>query len=714
MLDYNKVSEKLVFGLDIGTRSVVGSVGYMDRGKFNVIAHYYAEHETRAMVDGQIHDIEKVSETITKVKKQLEIQCGTTLHEVCIAAAGRVLRTKEVHMEFELSKEQKITSEHVYSLNLMGVERAYEMVREEETGMKFYCVGYTVVRYYMNDYIISNLEGHKAKKISSDVLATFLPEDVVNDLYSAVENAGLTVANLTLEPIAALNVAIPMSYRLLNLALVDVGAGTSDISITKDGSVIAYGMIPHAGDELTETLVTKYLVEFNTAEKIKRASLDVKDIHFRDVMGLEKVADPIEVREDYRSVMENMTKEIADKIMELNGGKSVSAVFVVGGGGKVYGFTENLAECLGLPEERVALRGEEVLTDVNFMNEEVKKDSILVTPIGICLSYYENKNNFVFVTINGERVKLYENNKLTVLDAAIQIGFKNEDLFPKRGKELEFHLNGTKKMVRGKAGETSYISVNGETASINSKIVKNDIVEIKPSTRGEAASLRIENLQEYRSAMHFIVNTKKITCPCFVEVNGELRSGDYEIQSGDQIQVLNYYTVEQLLKMMDLDMRMVRVLVNHVDAKPTDLIYDNFSVDFEARIQKKKTEKSAKSSDQTEHKDERKETNASADTAAPSTEQNVTEQAASEKATSEKSISGLNDKPVARTIQVKVNGRDVVLRNKVTYIFVDVLDVYPFDTTVAGGTSLITTINGEICEFTSEIHSGDILEIFWK
>ena len=76
----------------------------------------------------------------------------------------------------------------------------------------------------------------------------------MDGLYSAVELAGLHVASLTLEPIAAINMAIPEKFRLLNIALVDVGAGTSDISIVKDGSIIAFGMIPLAGDEVTEAI----------------------------------------------------------------------------------------------------------------------------------------------------------------------------------------------------------------------------------------------------------------------------------------------------------------------------------------------------------------------------------------------------------------------------------------------------------------------------
>lgn len=61
----------------------------------------------------------------------------------------------------------------------------------------------------MNGYQILNPEDHKAGNIGADMIVTFLPEDVVDGLYKAVELAGLTAVNLTLEPIAAIQVAIP-------------------------------------------------------------------------------------------------------------------------------------------------------------------------------------------------------------------------------------------------------------------------------------------------------------------------------------------------------------------------------------------------------------------------------------------------------------------------------------------------------------------------
>ena len=292
-------TNNLVFGLDIGTRNVVGTVGYKTPDdEFIVVAQYVKEHETRAMLDGQIHDIGRVGRTIAIVKEALESQIGQTLTEVCIAAAGRVLKTVECTVEYEYPEETVVEGEDIHTLSLLGVEKAQRILKEKnDTDYRFYCVDYSVIRYYLNEEVFISLEGHKANKIGEDVIVTFLPEDVVDGLYTAVQRAGLTVANMTLEPIAAINVAIPENYRMLNIGLVDVGAGTSDICITKDGSIIAYGMIPYAGDELTEVIVQHFLVDFKTAEQIKLSSTVNEQVTYEDIMSISHTIPSSEVWE---------------------------------------------------------------------------------------------------------------------------------------------------------------------------------------------------------------------------------------------------------------------------------------------------------------------------------------------------------------------------------------------------------------------------------
>lgn len=573
---------KLVFGLDIGTRSIVGTVGYKNADKFHVIVQRSVEHETRSMLDGQIHDIARVGNTISQVKEQLEDVLGLPLKDVCIAAAGRVLRTVTVHTENSFEDEKEITPEDIYELDSKGVEQAYEEFSNlfgTDKHTKFFCVGYSVIRYYLGGYAMATLEGHKSSNIAVDLIATFLPEDVVDGLYKAVEQAGLSVVNMTLEPIAAISLAIPEKYRMLNIALVDVGAGTSDISITEKGSITSYGMIPIAGDALTEAVAHHCLVDFSQAERIKRDMDNYETIQYEDILGLSQSITREQLAEVLAPVIDSMTEQVTEKIKELNGGRSVGAVFVVGGGGKVPGYTRSLARKLGIQEERVALRGKEVMDDIYFMEDGVKKDSLLVTPIGICLTYYAHSNAFIFVTFNKRRLKLYDNNRLAVVDAAMQAAFPNDGLFPKRGKALTFSVDGKSRMVRGSIGEAAVITVNGNPGDIYTPIRENDVIQVLESTAGEPGRLEVGSLPEYSGSITVIVNDTPIVLPKFVSVNGKLESAYYEIQEGDVIEMLSYYTVEQIAQFMDVVVNQdMHIYVNNKLSDMSSKVYENFSV----------------------------------------------------------------------------------------------------------------------------------------
>ena len=766
-----------VFGLDIGTRNVVGTVGYQNDDKeFVVAAQYVREHETRAMLDGQIHDIGRVAKTIKEVKDELEKQTGQPLEEVCIAAAGRVLKTVTTHVEYEYAQESVVTGEDIHTLNLLGIEKAQEALKEvNDTSYKFYCVGYSTVKFFLNDEVFISLEGHKANKIGEDIIVTFLPEDVVDGLYAAVGQAGLSVANMTLEPIAAINVAIPENYRMLNIALVDVGAGTSDISITRDGSIIAYGMIPHAGDELTEVIVQHFLVDFNMAEHIKLQSTTSDKVTYKDIMSIEHTIPAEDVWEVVAPVVDNIAHEVSAKIIELNGDKTVSACFVVGGGGKVHGFTEELAEDLDLPQERVALRGEEVLGEVIFEQEDITKDPLLVTPIGICLNYYDQRNNFIMVRFNGERIKLYDNNRLTIVDAALQAGFPNDELFPKRGTPINFTVNGVARLVRGEAGEGAVVTMNGKPASINTPLEPNSEIVIEPSTAGEAAVYKISQLDEYNhSVITFVINGRRVSCPRFVQVNGRLEPEDYSIRENDVIETRNYYTVRQIAQFMDLVIDTDQMIyVNNEEADLDTLVYENFSVEWKtdeygvARIdnntyndtQESDTDDALVTAEHDENADsvhekadaDTNDTSALAEPDADSTESDNTVSRTSEQMMNqvldelhddfakeaEASAVPENELPEnelpkndiqeeilkeeiqeedssENTITVIVNGEPVELSGKDTYIFVDIFTHISFDLQAGKGRAIATVINGRDAQFSEELHEGDQIELYWK
>ena len=749
MAEY-KEQGNLVFGLDIGTRSIVGTVGYREGDVFTVLGQEIKEHETRAMLDGQIHDIGQVGNTILQVKKALEKKLEVTLKNVCIAAAGRVLETVEVNTTWELEKEKVITPEDVAGLTSMGIEKAYTQFQEQnKTDLHFYCVGNSVIRYYLNGYQIGNLENHKARSIGADMIATFLPDDVVDGLYRAVEIAGLRVVNMTLEPIAAISVAIPEMYRMLNIGLVDVGAGTSDICITKDGCIIAYGMIPCAGDFLTEAIAQACLVDFNTAEQIKRGIETQDAVEYNDIMGLPNTISKASVLEMLDDRLEEMTQRVADKFKELNGGKPVSAVFVVGGGGRIEGYTKKLSAHLGIVAERVAVRGEEVMQKIRFKEEDVHKDSLMVTPIGICLNYYEQSNSFIYVTFNDQHIKIYDSGNLAVVDAAMNANFPNEGLFPRRGREINYTINGRKTFKRGQLGEAAKITVNGEAADMHSPIRANDVISVEESTVGEPASIKISDLPEFKSMIVITVNDSRILLPRVAYVNGEIKTEYYEIQENDDIVMQDYYTVRQVREFMDVLIdKGTEVFVNNEPADDDTKVYENFTVRWgekKAKTAKRKpaAKKTVKTAAKEEDRPEENEDILTADsfdalpeddgTYVPSGKKREAEKIILEKtevpAGEEQSAAAEKKDPpelqenteepvkvskIPQTITVLVNGKPIRMSGKSSYVFVDVFDYIDFDLQSVKGSRLITDLNGHKAEYMENITNGDQIVIKWE
>ena len=720
MASLEQADQKVVFGLDIGTRSVVGTVGYMKDDQFNVIAQAVEKHQTRAMLDGQIHDIGKVGMTIRMVKENLEQQTDIHLTDVCIAAAGRVLKTVRTIYNYEYPDGHDITDEDIYNLDSGAVEQAYsEFLKQNTEDLKFYLVGYSVMHYYLDGYQIANLEGHNAGKVSVEVIATFLPDDCVDGLYKACERAGLNVANLTLEPIAAIMVAIPDRFRMLNLALIDVGAGTSDICVTDDGSITAYGMLPVAGDDITEIIAHHCLVDFNQADEIKIAASHKDEVDYVDIMGLNKTISAKELAQVIKPKVEDMAKKAVDEIKRLNGDKPVSAVFVVGGGGCVPGYVDAIAKEMDIPDERVALRGEEVMKDIVFLNNNgYAKDSLMVTPLGICMSYYEDANNFIFVSFNGTQTKIYDNGKLQIVDAAMQAAFPNEDLFPKRGEELRFTVNGKERSSRGEPGEAAVITLNGKSADIHSKIHANDIINVKPSTAGAPGEAVIEGIPEFKTKFNVNVDGKNVEASRYATVNGELQTPLYQIKPGDEVKILDYNTAAQIAELLDIELTEDTVImVNNERGDKDTPVYENFKVEFKSQEDMiMDYYKDYPSADEVAVSQENEESYQSEDDAAKIVEDangQINFDAMPD--TQEYSADAEPVKNIlAHDLHVIVNNEPITLHGKADYVYVDIFDAIDFDLSKPQGRSVVTMLNGGTPDYLQSIKEGDKIEVYWK
>lgn len=525
-----KVQGELVFALDIGTRSIIGIVGKVEDDLFKVLAIESEEHSKRSMKDGQIENIEQVAQVAQRVKKRLESKLHVTLKKVCIAAAGRALRTQKASYEMQLEQTSHIDGELIGRLEIGAVTAAEEAfhkessAEDEELGRGFFLVGYSVLSYYLDNLNISSLMDHKGKTLKAEVIATFLPREVVDSLYMTMQKCGLDVVSMTLEPIAAINAAIPKDLRLLNLALIDIGAGTSDIAVCRDGAVTGYTMATVAGDEITEVLMKQFLVDFQTAEQIKMQYAAQESLTFTNILGLEETVSRAQIEQLLTEPIGHLAGEIVKRVTELNNG-APSAVFLAGGGSKLAGLKEAVSEKFNMDAKRVAIAGGNFRLSA-FSDQYDLNNPEYTTPLGIAVSSgLRLLQDSLQILLNGKPAKIFKSGTLKVIDVLMMNGYVYSHILGHSGKSVTVTVEGEKKVFYGERAIPAILKLNGVDASISDTVQVGDRVDFKPAVSGQDAQpTAAECLPDGISIEEWDI--------C---INGEIAAPETGVKNGDEI-----------------------------------------------------------------------------------------------------------------------------------------------------------------------------------
>ncbi|HCB93612.1 MAG TPA: cell division protein [Selenomonas sp.] len=541
------VEREKIFALDIGTRSVIGIVAEKDEeGVLHVLATTRQEHKTRAMLDGQIHDVLQVATVIRQVKKTLADQVGP-ISTAAVAAAGRALYTATATATAEI--EGLITEEQQRSLNFAGVQAAQTKLAENHTiedPTLYYCVGYSTIGYALDDLPLKTLVGQKGKKAQVTVIATFLPRQVIDSMQTALHECMLEMQALTLEPIAAINVLIPVSMRHLNLVLVDIGAGTSDIAITRNGAVVAYGMVPLAGDEITEAISNKFLLDFNVAEEVKRKAANGQGASFRDILGNSHAMKATEIIEPILPDVQKFAHSIATEILKLNGDQAPQAVMLVGGGSLTPMLQQFVSRELAIPENRVAVRRPDAVEGIVDIPDELRLPDA-VTPLGILKVASVNKLHFLSVFVNDTSYSLFHFRDLTVSDALLSAGIQLKKFDGHPGLGLMVTINGKKKIFPGTMGTSAVITMDGKNVTLNTPIHDNSYINVMPGKNGQSPEIPVKNVVTTIPGYEIYINDKKAFIQPRLQVNGKPADMNRLLADGDVIESSVSKTVGEAL-----------------------------------------------------------------------------------------------------------------------------------------------------------------------
>lgn len=548
------MTDRPMLSLDIGTRKVAGLLTVAGPTGLQIVAAEIMEHATRSMYDGQIHDVVAVASVVEQVLQRLAPKADGPLTEAAVAAAGRALRTFTGTASQDLSGLQELTREQVFALELQAVQETQiamaAALRGREEPQDYHYVGHSVMQARLDGLTMANLVGQRGQRAELDVIATFLPRGVVDSLQAVLSRVGLEMTGLTLEPIAALTVAVPPSMRHLNLVLVDIGAGTSDIAITRKGSIIAYDMVPTAGDEITEALSELYLLDFNVGEEVKRQIQRKRRISLKDILGQKRSLPAAEVAAALLPAVERLAGQIAERILALNGG-APQAILLVGGGSLTPGLPGALAAAVGLPDGRVAVRARDAIAGVEGAAQSLSGPEA-VTPIGIAVAARnESTLGFHHVQVNEHNVRLFHPSRLTVADALLAAGVSLRDLQGRIGKGLTVTVNGRLQMIRGSMGRPPVILLNGHPASLESPVAHRDQIRVTPGTPGTPGLATVRDIAAQTDlSMTIRLNGEIRQVSPVISINGHPASAGTPLADNDVVIVKPVRTVGDLLRLL--------------------------------------------------------------------------------------------------------------------------------------------------------------------
>ncbi|MCY4044510.1 MAG: cell division protein FtsA [Cellvibrionales bacterium] len=253
-------AENMIVGLDIGTSKVVAIVGeYTEEKGLEIIG--IGSHPSRGLKKGVVVDIESTVHSIQRAVEEAELMAGCQIHSVYAGIAGSHIRSLNSHGIVAI-KDKEVTDTDVE--RVIDAAKAVAIPADQK-----------VLHILPQEYIIDSQEGVKEPYGMSGVrleAKVHLVTGAVNaaqNIEKCIRRCGLVPEDIILEQLASSYAVLTDDERELGVCLVDIGGGTSDIAIFTEGSIKHTGVIPIAGDQVTNDIAMALRTPTQYADEIK-------------------------------------------------------------------------------------------------------------------------------------------------------------------------------------------------------------------------------------------------------------------------------------------------------------------------------------------------------------------------------------------------------------------------------------------------------------
>ncbi|ARN74723.1 cell division protein FtsA [Oceanicoccus sagamiensis] len=254
------VDNKMIVGLDIGTSKVVAIVGAIsDEGTLEIVG--IGSHPSRGLKKGVVVNIESTVQSIQRAVEEAELMAGCQIHSVYAGIAGNHIRSLNSHGIVAIRDRE------VYQLDLERVIDAAQAVAIP--------ADQKVLHILPQEYVIDTQEGIKEPlgmsgvRLEAKVHLVTCAVNAAQNIEKCIRRCGLEVEDIILEQLASSYAVLTDDERELGVCLVDIGGGTTDIAIFTEGAIRHTGVIPIAGDQVTNDIAMALRTPTQNAEEIK-------------------------------------------------------------------------------------------------------------------------------------------------------------------------------------------------------------------------------------------------------------------------------------------------------------------------------------------------------------------------------------------------------------------------------------------------------------
>lgn len=254
-------NNEIFVSLDIGTSNVKVIIGEMLNDNLNIIG--VGNVKSEGLRKGTIVDIDETVHSIKKAIEQAERMVGIELNRVVVGVAGNHIHLQPCHGVVAVSSDNReITNEDI--TRVIDAAQVISIPPERE-------IIDVIPRQFIVDGLdeINDPRGMIGVRLEMEGTIITGSKTVLHNLLRCVERAGLEITDICLQPLAAGSISLSKDEKNLGVALIDIGGGSTNISVFDQGSLQTTSVIPIGGEHITKDLSIGLRTSTEDAEKIK-------------------------------------------------------------------------------------------------------------------------------------------------------------------------------------------------------------------------------------------------------------------------------------------------------------------------------------------------------------------------------------------------------------------------------------------------------------